>query len=424
MKNKLILTTILLMLCCMVVQATQDIDTVWMRQEQGDVLSISFHPSSQFFVTGNPNWFAGIWDVNTGTETKKYTGYPGGNVFFSKTGKYLVQASNSGFQVHNFTNDSLVLKKDGFPDFSTLHIAISADEKYIAAGDGLILTIWDLQTGEKIKEINPVVKNDTRPQPQLHQIEFSVDGSHIAFSMGHGDNNGEGIRFINLLNDSIDYAYPIGYYCNFKYSNDGTKIAFTSADSGESIKIMDLKTKQIVAIIPGIHQSVSQICFSSDDNFLVIPNFNTMNNLELWDLKQNKLIENFYTIPAGYLFGACSISNDKKYIVASSGAYLFLFNISLINDVQNIKTPSTTILYPNPINQNIINLSFDLAISNLTLINIYDINGQIVKQIENKYLPFGTYKYTVDLSTLINGSYYLKISSGTYNYSQALIINR
>ena len=391
MKNKLIFNTILFLLICIVAEAQPLIDTVWTRQEHGDVLSVSFHPSSQFFATGNPKWFAGMWDVKTGIETQKYSGYPGGNVFFSKTGKFLVQASNSGFQVHDFTNDSLIIKKDGFPDFSYLNIAMSTDEKFIATGDGLILTIWNLETGEKIKEINPIIKNDTRPQPLIHQIEFSPDGTHIAFTMIHADDLPDGIRFINLSTDSIDFEYPTGDYYRFKYSNDGTKIAFTSANEGECIKIMDINTKQIIATIPGIPEAVDQIRFSSDDKYLIY----TYGKIIVWDIEKNEI---FKTYPGG--FSHIDVSQDNKYIAGGIANYLFLLNFIGSSEVPIAKIINETIVYPNPTN-NIVTINTDCSSPQVNY-KILNQSGQVLitqttpninnnLQIDFSYYPAGAY---------------------------------
>ena len=417
MKNKLILTTILLMLCCMVVQAAQDIDTVWMRQTQSDILSVSFHPSSQFFATGNTQWYAGMWDVNTGTETKKYTNYPGGNVFFSKTGKYLVQASttgsgvndSTGFQIHDFTNDSLMMTFKGVFN-PIMRIAMSSDEENIAVGGSNTIEIWNIKNNQSI------FKYDTSGLGGILNLDYSPDGSHIAFSVA-GPN--KKLRMLNIITKKIDFEYPIGSNAVLKYSNDGTKIAFTSADSGEAVKIMDVNSKQIIDAIPGASYGISSIVFRKDDKYIILP----AGDIYVYNLEEKKFT---YIYAYESSFHNLSVSEDNKYFATSIGNDLFLLNACFeptsVPQKENII--NATIVYPNPANNNIINLLFVLVESSNTIINIYDINGQNVKKIENKYLPFGSYLYTVDLSTITNGSYYLNISSGNYHYSQSLIINR
>ncbi len=390
-------------------------DTVWMRQTQ-DVLGISFHPSSQFFAVGGNGAYVGIWDVNTATQIKKYQGYSGGNVFFSKTGKYLVQSSNTGFRVYNFLTDSIILSKDNYPEFSSIKVAMSSDEKYFAVANILGLTIWDLQTGKIIKEIDSVIKDDKRIQPLIWQLEFSPDGIHLAFSVAHGDTlRQEKLRFLNLSDFTIDYECPIGWHTKLKYSNDGTKIAFTSPDPGEAIKIIDVKTKQKLASIPGYESGVGKMVFSSDDKYLIF----SYGQIIVWDLINNKMLKNY---PGGFHY--LSSSNDNKYIAGNIGNYLCLLNFLKNDGVQENSPIKANNIFPNPSDKNILNLTFELTKSGITTINIFNINGQLTQAIENKFLFQGNHNYSINISNLVNGSYHLEINSGSYKFSQPFIINR
>ena len=401
-----------------------EVDTAWMRQTLGGgILSISFHPSSQFFAVGNEGNYVGIWDVNTATETKKHEGYASNYVYFSKTGKYLVQANNNGFRIYDFMKDSLILSKDGYPDFSYLATSMSYDERFFVAGNRLGLTIWEVATGNKVFETDSIIRNDLRFHGSISTIEFSPDGTHLVFSTFHGDTlRNEFLRFINLSDYTIDYKCPIGMNYKFKYSNTGTKIAFASPDSGEAIKIMDVNTKQIISTIPGISEGVGKIVFSSDDKYLV---FTYSEEIITWNIILNKLNKSYYTEPSGYLFSPnCDISINQKYIAGNSGSYLYLFNFNGDANIIENNVISATLVYPNPSDKDKLSLTFNLIKSEQTEINIFSIEGRIVQEIENKYLFEGSHSYSVNISDLSNGTYFIKITSGNNDFSKSIIISR
>ena len=394
-----------------------EVDTVWMRQTW-PITSISFHPNSEIIAVGNEGKYIGIWDVKTGTEIQKYKqGTIPWTCFFSNSGKYIVYGGNWGYFIRNFDTDSLI-----FSYTSPAVVALSKDERYFAtAYNNNSISIWDLQTGEKIKQLDSIIKINV-PESSVSFIEFSPDGSHIACGTYYSKpNSDDRLVLINLADMKIDYNCRIGDWCYFKYSNDGTKIAYTSPDSGEAIKIMDVKTKQIIATIPGFPQGVGEIVFSSDDKYLL---FTYSEEIKVWDIVLNKLNKSFYFEPRFLFAPSCDFSINQKYIAGTSGGYLLLFNFNGSANIIENNMISATLVYPNPSDNNLLNLTFSLIKSNQTEINIFSLNGQTIKGIENKYLFEGSHSYSVNTSDLPNGSYFLKINSGNYAFSQSFIINR
>jgi len=400
------------------------IDTVWMRQTW-DITSMSFHPSSQFFAVGNEGKYVGIWDVQTGTETKKYNGFESRNVFFSKSGKYLIQGNNRGFIIWDFTSDTSIFSWFGSDDYSSFSLSMSTDERLIATGGRNYIKIWDIQTKKLLKTIDTTILKPNPPNTNfidVLKLDFSPDGKLLAFPYSTSDKEQtQDIIIYNLQDNKIEYRKNLGNYGRIKFSNDGTKISYTSTDAGEAIKIMDVNTKHILATIPGFPQGVTKIVFSSDDKFLV---FTYSTKILIWNLVEGKLKDTFTTEPPGYFIENCDISNDQKYLAGNSGSVLILWNFHKDVGVPIVNTLKGTMIFPNPAEKNTLNLTFDLIKSEMTTIKIFNIKGQLVKEIDNSYLFQGNHQYTINLSDLVNGSYQLRINSGSYSFSQSFIINR
>jgi len=387
-----------------------EVDTVWMRQTW-DVLSISFHPSSQFFAVGNSGGYVGIWDVNTATEIKKYQGYSSGNVSFSKNGKYLLVTCetpdkdfNNGFKIYDFLNDSLVFSlKTSFNPI--LKAVLSKDEETVVFGGSNTIEIWNYLTNKRI------LKYDTSGLGGLMCLDYSPDGTHIAFSDA---GSGRKLRFLNVLTNKIENEYPIGQYGKIKYSNDGTKIAYTSPDAGEAIKIMDVNSKQILASIPGYPQGVGKMVFSSDDKYLVY----TYGDLHVFDLETKK---ESYIYDYETTFQNLSISNDKKYFASNAGPYLFLLNAhfetNLVNE--NLLNINAKLLYPNP-TAGSVTLKSEKPISKILLINEA---GATIKELDVSQIQICEGQLTFSIDDLSQGFYLCKaIGAGfTETYKIAVV---
>ncbi|MEA3447751.1 MAG: T9SS type A sorting domain-containing protein, partial [Bacteroidota bacterium] len=105
---------------------------------------------------------------------------------------------------------------------------------------------------------------------------------------------------------------------------------------------------------------------------------------------------------------------DNNYYYISPEGYDLTFNGGAgIYDVT--KTNATLNQnYPNPV-INKTEISFDLETNGLVNISVYDMTGKLIKNILNKNLSVGTYKYSFDLSSLHKSMYFyrLKIDNNT-----------
>jgi flagellar hook assembly protein FlgD len=102
------------------------------------------------------------------------------------------------------------------------------------------------------------------------------------------------------------------------------------------------------------------------------------------------------------------------------GEYLEL--LSLITGVNEITFPIglKVNIFPNPTNE-ITNLVFNVSESDNIILSLYNINGQLIKIIDQGQKTKGTYSYQIDLSTFESGVYVLTLQTNKRKYTQKII---
>jgi aminopeptidase N len=77
--------------------------------------------------------------------------------------------------------------------------------------------------------------------------------------------------------------------------------------------------------------------------------------------------------------------------------------------------------YPNPFNPNT-TISFNLAQSGLTTLKLYDVLGKEIKNIINEVLETGLHEINFDASGLPSGTYFYKLTSGSFTKTRKMTI--
>lgn len=78
-------------------------------------------------------------------------------------------------------------------------------------------------------------------------------------------------------------------------------------------------------------------------------------------------------------------------------------------------------VYPNP-TSSVLNINFELVNSSkLAMINLFDMNGRVVKMISNNFQNSGFNKLTTDISELQSGVYFLQIKSGSNSITKRVV---
>jgi len=79
--------------------------------------------------------------------------------------------------------------------------------------------------------------------------------------------------------------------------------------------------------------------------------------------------------------------------------------------------------YPNPFNPQT-QLKFTVAQPGVVYIVIYDVNGKVISSVVDGFLNVGTYKTDFYATGLVSGVYFAKFSTGSFNQTQMLILNK
>ena len=82
---------------------------------------------------------------------------------------------------------------------------------------------------------------------------------------------------------------------------------------------------------------------------------------------------------------------------------------------------SLSAAFPNPFNPTT-TLNFAIPVDNNVLLEVYDINGRIIKQLHNNYMPAGYHKITWNADANSSGLYFVKMISGEYIKTQKLML--
>ena len=94
------------------------------------------------------------------------------------------------------------------------------------------------------------------------------------------------------------------------------------------------------------------------------------------------------------------------------------------NNIPEISTPKSATVYPNPINQSIASVTFELDESQYMSYDIYDVNGQLVAYIYSRVkTKKGTNEFSFETASLKPGSYLITITGNKgFTVSKQFII--
>ena len=101
-----------------------------------------------------------------------------------------------------------------------------------------------------------------------------------------------------------------------------------------------------------------------------------------------------------------------------------LVNIDSSLDNTEINIPSDISIdsiYPNPFNP-ITTIDFSVSSSSSISINLYDINGHLVRNVAEGYYGAGNYSEIIDATHLTSGAYFVRLESDNYSITEKLML--
>ena len=417
-------------------------DTIW-KKGTHYLDYLEFSPTNNYFLSRgeellNGSDRKGIIIFNTEGDTIKVINSSEGLDFimdqgiwdahFSKDGRFMVviweyykdnvtRGMLEIFETENWTS----IKKIDVPgdSFSLLgaKCLISPDNRIVTAKtlDGLYL--YDAISGELLKELWDYGQ-DLNKNHRVIILQNSNDGQYIYFTAT--DNK---LRYLNTNTFQIDYTRQdetgFTHYGNLTVSNSGNLLA-NSAGLNE-LRVINPHTKETILSIPVYTMNINSMVFSPDERYLAV-SFGLAKVIRVYDLQTGKDVYQYTTVPSGYGLGGVSISLDQKYLVTSSGNFLYFYKFLPTTGVEYNPKKKEDTIYPNPTNGNF-SIQFDLPKAGLTIVQVYDNTGKNVKQVFQGHLERGEQNIQGDIRGLKTGNYFVKVSAPGTEITFKLIIN-
>ncbi len=432
-------------------------DTVW---QGGDPdwphYSVTFHPSSRYIAGHYGGHGSYVEWMEIADSTRKLWRFPGALPQFSKSGKYLGYTYYSykgeggydegGVKILEFKvdtiakADSIVFWKRWYEisvDYSPLYV-IFPDEKTIAIctaeGEGrdfgTRINLYNIETGELIRSKKVFNPFSDGTFPLIYSMAYIPNNKIIFYLYKSEKKTSPRVNKTMIWDLEKDTIMETWWRFPVAVSFDERYFACVGG-SGRTATVYDLTTGQEVGFVPAIksNMGVEGLALSPEGRYLMFVFSGeggdpTPNYINIWDVTLGKMV---YVIPrrlAGY---SCAFSPDGKYFAIGYSIFIFDFEkikrrIEAASVSQPLQPLVATIIYPNP-THDVVQVKFSLDKATPTVIKIVDLGGKEVKTIEDKILLEGEYVYTIDLTKVASGAYYLQINAGTKIFNEQIVVS-
>jgi WD40 repeat protein/class 3 adenylate cyclase len=290
-----------------------------------------FSPDGKY-VAGTSPFGVLLWDAQSGTLVRRYTG-GGGPVVFSSDGKYLLSGGGNNtpllWQVEpTFAAPQFI----GHSNFVAA-VAYSPDGKYVLTGSGdNTVRLWDAHSGTPVRTF-------LGHTAAVMSVAFSPDGKWVL--SGSQDNTARlwDVATGQELHRLTGLDQPGS--ATVAFSPDG-KQALTNSSGDKTVRLWDRQTGQLIRSIPmtsTVAQSGAVAAYSPDGRYIVtdIPdqaNQGIFTDAGLWDVQTGRLI---HTFAVGSGMDAVAFSNDGKYVLiglTGTGNKAQLWDVASATQVQ------------------------------------------------------------------------------------------
>jgi WD40 repeat protein/class 3 adenylate cyclase len=271
------------------------------------VSGLAFSPDGKRIVTAGGGGKARLWDLTTGYNLRDFVGHTDTinyGTAFSPDGKYIVTGSwDATVRVWDVrTGKEAGLIKGNL--VSVNDVVLSPDGKYIlTASDGAV-QLWDLKTGEEIRQFGG--------QQQVYRATFSPDGKYV-LTAAPGVNDGK-VRLWDMTTGELirEYQAPIGGMNAVDFTPDGKYILADGVDN--AVHLWDVQTAKEMHQLIGHTDSIYTAIFSPDGK--TIATASQDGTARLWDAQTGQELRRFIGHTAG--LENIAFSPDGKYILTGS----------------------------------------------------------------------------------------------------------
>jgi WD40 repeat protein len=152
------------------------------------VTAIAFSPDGRYILSGHWDWRIPLilWDAATGEALRKFVEHPGGisSVAFSPDGRFALSGSmgasqgdpsmklwdvSTGAELRRFSMESGGIAALAFSPDGRFALSGSTGKDTPSGGIGSTMTLWDLTTGQKLRDYEVDLR-------RIYSVAFSPDG--------------------------------------------------------------------------------------------------------------------------------------------------------------------------------------------------------------------------------------------------------
>jgi len=138
------------------------------------------------------------------------------------------------------------------------------------------------------------------------------------------------------------------------------------------------------------------------------------------DLLEEQRFVPFESLSGWYrIFTPQKASQADGWILASVVTYIPSSGIEILVPVRFLLNQN----YPNPFNSST-SISFSLPIQSFVSLKVYDGTGREVVTVVSEYLPAGSYTKQWNANGLPSGSYFYRLTAGSFTETKKLILLR
>lgn len=292
-------------------------------------------------------------------------------------------------------------------------------------------------------ELSAVFNDSEHPNKQellINQHNYLINSSTYKDAVIYVYNiKNQNTGRINQLKAGIIMDWDIGDYRFNKITYDPIRKLSISYDQDSSIfcgiKLLNTNldaNHYAIANISGGDGTINlSDGFSDDEKHTVLSSPKELQNVPsrgvdvidaLSTLPFNLEVDSSETV-SYLIFVDTAISSLKQK--ADSIQFLFetlSLDLIEINDV-NIKNTDRISVYPNPSFQAPVQLEFDLKVSQEISIRVFDTNGTLVLQEDNKRYTKGKHRLRLTTESLKSGVYFLSINGNNLNFDDTFVIS-
>ncbi len=231
----------------------------------GPVKAVAYSPAEPLLATASADKTIRIWDRNTGAALLTLTGHTADvtSLAFSADGRYLISGSRDLtvrlWDVMARNPNALIVLMSG-PKNLVLSVTISPDDRFLVAGTGdKALRVWNRDFVVR-QGLSTLSGHPSR----VRGMAYSPDGLHLASA-----DDGGRVRIWDVnTGETVRQLPPVGgTVWNLAYSPDGAYLVTCAADN--NAYIWNQTSTQPVAVLAGHTSDVEDAEFSGDGRYLV-----------------------------------------------------------------------------------------------------------------------------------------------------------